>query len=64
MFFLYIFYFEFFVYVFVNDFLIFFNICIGNILYFSLRKYMGIMDIIRIVKFYNILFMIFMWVFL
>lgn len=49
MFFLYIFYFEFFVYVFVNDFLIFFNICIGKILYFSLRKYMGIMDIIRIV---------------
>lgn len=47
-FFLHIFYSEFFVYAFVNDFSIFFNTCIGNTLYFSLRKHMGIMDITRI----------------
>lgn len=46
--FLHIFYSEFFVYAFANDFSIFFNTCIGNTLYFSLRKHMGIMDITRI----------------
>lgn len=47
-FFLHIFYSKFFVYAFVIDFSIFFNTCIGNTLYFSLRKHMGIMDITRI----------------